>query len=321
MNKSTPIIVVDISSDYFDTYARLNGHCQYANNKEGFQKLLKILPEDAWVVMEATGSYHHQLALYLFDKGVRLSVVNPLVIKRYIQMKLTKLKTDKSDAKLISHYGEDQPLELWNPPQAYVEECRQIQTVLQLYFKQSTALKNKLHNLDKRGTASKWLQRSIKRSLKSIQKEIMQLEAKLEELIKTHEQDLYSRLKSIPGIGKKTAIMLIVCSDGFKKFEHAKQMISFLGLAPFERSSGSSVRGKSRISKAGDPLIRNHLFMCSFTACNCNPACKALFERIVNKGKSKKLALIAVSSKLVKQAFGVAKNQIPFDPAYQSKLA
>jgi transposase len=87
-----------------------------------------------------------------------------------------------------------------------------------------------------------------------------------------------------------------------------------------EYSSGASVSKKSRISKTGDARIRNHLFMCSFTACERNPQCKALYERIVAKGKSKKLALIAVCNKLLKQSLAIAKSGIPYDPQYKSKL-
>ena len=138
----------------------------------------------------------------------------------------------------------------------------------------------------------------------------------METLIKSEEPALFSRLTSIPGIGKKTALLMMVSTSNFKAFNSHKQVSSFLGLAPSERSSGSSIRGKSRISKTGNGLLRNHLFMCSFTACIHNPQCKALFDRIVAKGKSKKLALIAVCNKLIKQAFAIAKSGLPYDPNY-----
>ena len=133
--------------------------------------------------------------------------------------------------------------------------------------------------------------RSLKRQLKSLQKEIKLLETEMEQLIKANQQELYTRLNTIPGIGKKTAILLIVTTNGFKDFESSKQISSYLGLAPNERSSGSSIRGKTRISKTGNPLVRNHLFLCSFTASIHNPQCKALYERIVAKGKSKKTSI------------------------------
>ena len=115
-------------------------------------------------------------------------------------------------------------------------------------------------------------------------------------------------------------MVLIVSTNGFRDFKSASQVSSFFGLAPNERSSSSSVRGKTRISKIGDPLLRNHLFLCSFTASVHNPQCKALFDRIVLKGKSKKLALIAVCNKLIKQSYGIARSGLDYDRNYVGKL-
>jgi transposase len=154
-----------------------------------------------------------------------------------------------------------------------------------------------------------------------LDKEIRLLEAEIENLIRTYEQDLFTRLNTIPGVGRKTSMLLIVSTNGFRDFESSGQLSSYFGLAPNERSSGSSVRGRSRISKRGDSLVRNHLFLCSFTACVHNPQCKALYERIVNKGKSKKLALIAVCNKLIKQAYGISKSGLDYDRNYVRKLS
>jgi transposase len=227
MIKSTLFVGIDISKDVFDVYFSEEGHRQFTNDVSGFKSFTKGLTQSHWCVMEATACYHYQLALYLFKKGIQVSVMNPLVIKRFKQMEL---------------------------------------------------------------------------------------------LIKTHEPELFTIIKSIPGIGKKTAMLLIITTNSFKDFESCRQISSFLGLAPNERSSGSSVRGRSRISKTGNPIVRNHLFLCSFTASVHNPQCKALYDRIVAKGKSKKLALIAVCNKLIKQAYGISKSGIPYDKNYVSKL-
>ena len=119
----------------------------------------------------------------------------------------------------------------------------------------------------------------------------------------------------------KTALFLIVVTDGFKKFETASQLCSYVGITPTIRESGSSVRGRSRISKVGNKKLRNLLFLASFSACKYNKTCKALFDRIVAKGKSKKLALIAVANKLLKQAFAIAKSGLPYDENFVSRLA
>jgi transposase len=236
-------------------------------------------------------------------------------------MKLNQIKTDKSDAKMICLYGQEQSLVLWHPDPEYVGECKMLQTITQLYFKQSTAIKNKLHALDSKGCAKGKMIRSLKRQLKQLKKEINLLETQMELLIKTHEPELFTSIKSIPEIGKKTAMLLIIITNSFKDFESCRQISSFLGLAHNERSSGSSVRGRSRISKTGNPIVRNHLFLCSFTASVHNSRCKALYDRIVAKGKSKKLALIAVCNKLIKQAYGVSKSGLPYDRNYVSKLS
>ncbi len=111
---------------------------------------------------------------------MRVTVMNPLVIKRFIQMKLNRVKTDKSDAKMICHYGQEQQMYLWSPSLEYVEDCKQLQTITQLYLKQSTAIKNKLHTLQTRGLKRGKMIRSLKRQLKSLQKEIKLLEIEME---------------------------------------------------------------------------------------------------------------------------------------------
>ena len=269
--------------------------------------------------MEATGCYHHKLAMFLYEKGIIVSVVNPLVIKRFIQMKLRRLKTDKSDAFMIYSYASEQSVEEWQPEKAYIERGKELLSLIQTYLRQATALKNKLHALESKGQTKGVIISSMKRQLRNLQSERQLLEQELESLIKTHESKLFTRLTSIPGIGKKTAVLMMVSTSNFNRFNSYKQVSSYLGLAPNERSSGSSIRGKSRISKTGDGLLRNHLFMCSFTASVYNPHCKALFDRIVAKGKSKKLALIAVSNKLIKQAFAIARSGLPYDPNYAIK--
>jgi transposase len=164
--------------------------------------------------------------------------------------------------------------------------------------------------------------KSIYRSLKSIKKEVDLLEKQLLGIVKKSHQDLLTRLESIPGLGIKTSLMLIVLTDGFNRFETAGALCSYSGLTTTTiRQSGSSIKGRPRIRKMGNPKLRNLLFMCSFTACQHNKACKAIYDRIVAKGKSKKLALIAVCNKLLKQAFTAAKSGLIYDKNYRSTLA
>lgn len=321
MNKDRKIYGIDISKSVFDVYCEATGHIQLNNDEKGFKSFLKTLPKTALVVMEATGYYHYRFAQFLHKKGVSVSVVNPLSVKRFIQMKLTKIKTDKSDAKAIYEYGIMNDLPIYSVLTDVQAECLQLFRLLDTYLKKRTQTKNKLHGEDVLGIPSKYVYKSLQRDLKHLNKEVQGIELRLLELVKQDQQHQLTLLKSIPGMGVKTALFLIVITDGFKKFETASQLCSYVGITPIIRESGSSVRGRSRISKVGNKKLRNLLFLCAFSACKHNKACRDIYERIVAKGKSKKLALIAVANKLLKQAFAIAKSGLPYDENFVSKLA
>jgi transposase len=321
MNKSNQIYGVDISKNVFDVVDSEGNHSQFKNDGNGFKAFQKALPADALVVMEATGYYHYRLAQFLYGQSVKVSVVNPLSVKRFIQMKLSKVKTDKSDAKAICEYATVNEVPLYTARDKNQAECLQLMRLIDIYLKQSTALKNKLHGEKTLGKPSKTVYHSLNRSLKAVQKEIQILEDRLTEIVKEEQQKQLTLLKSIPGMGSKTAIMLIVLTDGFSNFENARQLCSYTGITPSLRESGTSVRGRSRITKMGNAKLRNLLFMCSFSACKHNKACREIYQRIIAKGKSKKLALIAVCNKLLKQAFAIAKSGLPYQENFVSKLA
>jgi transposase len=270
--------------------------------------------------MEATGYYHYRLAQFLYKSTVAVSVVNPLSIKRFIQMKLAKVKTDKSDAKAICEYALINEVPVYNALTDVQSECLQLFRLLDAYLKQRTATKNKIHGEVVLGVPSKFVHRSLVRNKKQLDKEVTAIESKILSLVKEDQQEQLTLLTSIPGIGQKTALFLIVVTDGFSKFENAAQLCSYVGITPTIRESGSSVKGRARISKVGNRKLRNLLFLCSFNASKHNKACKGVYERVVNKGKSKKLALIAVANKLLKQCFAIAKSGRPYDETYVSIL-
>jgi transposase len=235
-------------------------------------------------------------------------------------MKLSKVKTDKSDAKAICEYAVTNEVPLYTALTDVQSECLQLFRLLDNYIKHRTAVKNKLHGEEVLGVPSSFVYRSLLRSKKSLDKEIKAIEDKIVSLVKEDQQQQLTLLKSIPGIGEKTALFLIVLTDGFSKFENASQLCSYAGITPTIRESGSSVRGRAHISKVGNRKLRNLLFLCSFNACKHNKACKEVYERIVSKGKSKKLALIAVANKLLKQCFAISQSGRPYDVAHVSVL-
>ncbi|MDC1162100.1 transposase, partial [Tenacibaculum sp.] len=184
MKKGVIYFGIDISKSVFDVTDFNGAYWQFKNSISGFMKFEKLLTINSHCVMEATGYYHYRLAYYLVEKGMKVSVENPLSVKRFIQMKLSKIKTDKSDSKLICEYGKQVDLKLWYGQSKEQQECLQITKLLSVYTKQSTMLKNKIHGEEVLGIPSTSVLQSIVRSLKQLKKEMKTLEEKLLKLIK-----------------------------------------------------------------------------------------------------------------------------------------
>ena len=312
MDKNSKIAGIDISKSSFDVYSETEGHQKFENTTSGFKKLVKAYGKQTHYVMESTGCYHVLLALYLSNEGILVSIENPLKIKRFIQMQLLKVKTDKADARMICKYAMSQDLSIWNSPNSFQRRSESLFSLLQFYEKQRTSIKNKLHREQALGTPSSSVLKSLKDVLLQIDSEVFILETELEELVKKLYREELSLLRSIPGIGIKTSILLVMLTDGMRSFEDSGQLCSYAGLTPVIRETGKSVRSRPRISKMGNGLLRRHLFMCSFNAVKYNSGCKSLYERITAKGKSGKVALMAVCNKLLKQSFGILKSRKPY---------
>jgi transposase len=315
MKINTSYVGIDISKLTFDVaIANENGKMQHhkmSNDIKGFKQFSKLLStNNHCCVMEASGPYYMKLSSFLYDKKIDVSVVNPLVIRRFSQMRMMRTKTDKKDAFMIAEYGKTEVPKLWKPDADYVLELKQIQAYIDQLTKNKTSLTNQSEAFEKVPVQSKLMNKSLLKMLRTLDKEMDVMNKRMEALVKKHHNKLFEQIKSVPGIGKKTAMELIVLSGGFTKFETAKQLSSYVGISPRIFESGTSVRGKVKICKMGMGRIRAMLYLCSWTARKCNKACRELYDRLVEKGKPKKVALIAVANKLLKQAFAIGtKNE------------
>jgi transposase len=296
-------------------------HLEVSNSKAGFQQLVKACGAQCQFVMEATGTYNLALAYYLHEQGGHVSVLNPLVIKRFIQMHLSKSKSDRKDAQWLLRYGQQQPLKVWQPDEAVLVECRQLEQVNEQLLKQKTMVSNALEALQRQPIISELALKRLQQTLQNLAQQVAAVEAELLALLEERFATQMTLLCSIPGIRRKTAGMLLLFAGGFTHLDNYRQLIAMAGLSPREHTSGTSIRGKVRITKMGGGLIRGKLFLCSFSAKKTNAACAALFDRLVAKGKNKKLALIAVCNKLLKQAFAIVKSGVPYQATFCSKLA
>lgn len=326
MKKFQTIIGVDVAQDNL-AISIFNGKehqlKEFNYSKREIRKELitpfKKIKESIIFVMESTGVYHTRLAYWLLEEGFNISVVNPLIIKRYGQMHLMRVKTDKADAKMIAEYGYEfqHKISFFTPKdEAQIEIDNLIKAIDDLQS-QRTMTNNQYLALKKLANYSNNALSSYKRHLKFIKDEIKQLEVLLKLLLKTKFKEEYKLLNSIPGIGLKVSSMIIAIFNGFKNFSNAKQACNFAGIAPSPYESGTSVKGRGSISKKGNTFARKMLFMGALTATIYNPMIREQYQRLLSNGKCKMVAMIAAANKLLRQAFGVLKSGKPFDTNYK----
>lgn len=317
------VVGVDISKAYFDYYLinadgkKTKG--RLSNDKEGFKALIKTIPSDSWIVMEASGPYYYQLACFLYEKGVKVSVINPLVIRRFMQMQLKRVKTDSADAESIAAYGELMELKPWQPLKENYLKIKQWYTIRKQLVKHLLATTQQKEAFLSTGKLDSKIRAALDEEIMQLKKKISNIEKQMEELIEEENGALKEQLESIPGIGPKTSLLLIVALRGFENFQNYKQVISYLGLSPRIYESGSSVRGKAKICKMGMAEVRKCLYMAARSAKLYNKACKELYERLRKKGKAHRVVMIAVVNKLLKQAFAIVEAGTLYEKDYQPK--
>lgn len=306
---------IDCSKDYFDVAVLKEGRPsftgRFSNDRQGFKEALVRL-KGSHVTMEATGPYYFPLARFLYEAGERVSVANPLVLRRFSQMRMSRAKTDRKDAVLIAEFTQMTAPKLWEPPSKAVQQIRNLEMYIEGQKKCRQILSNQLHALEASGTLSGGLKEDIEAELEGYDSRVCSKEKEIEGLIRKHYKEMAANLRSIPGIGPRSVALLITLTDGFSMFENYRQVISYFGLAPRIYESGSSVRGRNHICKMGMGQMRKVLYMAATAAIRCNQACKELYERLRAKGKPYKVALIAAVNKLIKQVFAIAKSGKPY---------
>jgi transposase len=312
-------IGIDISKENFDVACIEKGKVKtrkYSFNDLDIKEFISMTDKETHCVMESTGVYHLRLAHALYEAGVPVSVVNPLSVKRFIQAKMNRTKTDKSDAKMLVEYGSSMEPPLWKPEAAHYTQAQQLLNIQSQLIKNRTSVNNQLEAVVLSVNQSKTGISLLKKQLKFIDSQLKQIERELEKLVAENDEEDVNNLQSIPGIGRKTAVALTVYTKGMNDFDNHRKMASYFGICPRIVESGTSVKGRGKICKMGMGHIRMLLYMCARSAKKYNRACRELYERLLAKGKAKKLALIAVANKLLKQAFAIVKNKSPYVENY-----
>ena len=265
-------------------------------------------------VMEATGVYHEQAAMWLSDAGMRVSVVNPAHVRDFARGLAVRTKTDGTDSVVLARYGALTQPEPWKAPPLEIRELKALITRLEAL---ETDARRELNRREKAlvAQAPALVQESLDNHLASLRQEITRLQRAIDDHIDRHPglKADRERLLSIPAVGDKTANRMLAVLHG-RKFASAEQVAAFLGLVPVEHQSGSSIQKRTRLAKNGDAKTRAVLYMAAIVATRHNPHVKALYTRLCAKGKAKMAALGAAMRKLVHLCFGVIKHQTSYQP-------
>lgn len=316
------MVGIDVAKATFDVAAPLEPKGKYRtkaklpNTPAGFTLLSDWLDRHvpgAAVCMEATGVYHE--ATFLVERGVTVYVANPAQVAAYAKSELSRTKTDHADAKLIARFAMAQlqvgtTLRPWVPPTPAQRKLRALIHRLNDLEGMRQMERNRLDVSDQA------VRGSIADVMETLDAQIAELKKEIDNHIDS-DPDLRrdaGLLTSIPGIGELTAAFMLGCAGDLRRFDDPRKLDAFAGMNPAIRESGKWV-GQSRLSKLGHALLRAKLYMPAMTAIRHNVAVRALFDRLVARGKPRKLALGAAMRKLLHLAWGVIRSGKNFDPS------
>jgi len=291
------------------------------NTAAGFVQLVEWVQRQAQVAaaqvvaaMEPTGVYHQALALALYEAGMTVVVVNPGQLRQFAEGLAVRTKTDAKDSVVLARYAGQPERIVWQPAPV---EVRQLQALLGRLATVETELRRELNRREaaQLGHDPQLVQASIADAIAFWSAEQSKLQQAIDEHIDRHPglKIERERLLTIPAVGPKTANRML-CVLSAHDFGRASQAAAFIGLTPVEHQSGSSVRGRPRLSKCGDARLRAALYMAAVVAIRHNPDVRALYQRLLKRGKAKLSALCAAMRKLVHICFGVLKNQQDYRP-------
>jgi transposase len=315
------VIGIDIAKRKFDLawLSEKTGKIRskaFENTSAGYQALFDwlakqgLVARECRVVMEATSQYYEALAYALFDAGYLVNVVNPVQIKAFGQSEMRRQKTDRADAELIARFGEQsRKLVSWQPPPAEVRELQRL--VARLEAVQGMHVQEQNRRYEAAGVALE----SVDRMLLILKDEEALLKQKIHDHIDRHpglrnQQEL---LCSIPGVGERVSSYFLAWLQ-VNRFTNIRQMVAFVGLSPEHHQSGDSVQAKPHLCKLGHGRLRKILYFPAMSAIQCNPAAKAVYDRLRGAGKGGKVALVAVMRKLLHWMMAVLKSSTCFDP-------
>jgi transposase len=320
-------LVVQLGRMMQDCTTELYAHKSFANDQKGFKALVewtgKLTESTVGVryVMEATGVYHESLAYFLYGEGLALSVVLPSKVSAYGRSLSVKTITDKMASQAIALFGLERQLQAWQPPDPLYKKMRQLTREREQLTAEMVVLKNQLHAEEAEAQGNKKSMQRTKKRLALISTQMAEIAGELKELVETNQEvkKLVQLLSTIVGVGFLTAATVLAETDGFALIGNKRQLTSYAGLDVKEKQSGTSIKGKPRISKTGNRYLRKAMYMPGLTAIRHDERLKGVYVRLLSKHGIKMKAAVAVQRKVLEMMFTVYKTGKAYDRNYLQK--
>lgn len=317
-------LVVMFGRMHDDWLTELVSRKSFPNNKKGFDLLLKWAKKlsDSSVsiryVMEATGVYHESLAYFLDEQQQQVSIILPNRIKNYFKTIEIKTVTDNTAAEAITRFGLERSLEDWKKPNPVYKKMRQLCRERDQLIAERTMVKNELHAENSEAEPNNRSINRIKKRIELLNKQEKEIKAEINDLVQSYKESKESTklICTIPSVGILTAATVLSETNGFDLIKNKKQLASYAGLDVRDKQSGTSIKGKPRISKQGNRHLRKAMHLPALTAIRHDERFKAVFTRIVQKQGIKMKAAVAVQRKLLEMMYTVYKTGVPYDKDY-----
>lgn len=291
----------------------------FDNTESGHRKLALRLGtkcRKVRVVVEATGVYHLDLALALLrSKTIEVMVANPMATKGFAKAHMQRSKTDKTDALSILEFARRMEFKPWIPPAPEILDLRALARHIASLATMRAQEKNRLHAHSRVAKRTPAVRDSIERHIEDIDHIIEDLQTEALLLIEESEElrRAFEHLVSIKGLAKTSAIAILAEIVVLPRDMTVRQWVAHAGLDPRLYESGTSVKAMPRISKVGNRNLRRALFMPALVASNHEPRIKAYYEHLLENGKAKMQALVAVMRKLLHSIHGMFEHDQDFD--------
>ncbi len=293
-------------------------HQQFANTTAGFKQLLAWLKKqkvdgiNSFFCMEHTGSYTLALCCFLQDQGLSYTLVSPLHLKK--SLGITRGKNDRVDARRIAEFAclHQRTLKSMQLPSACLLKLKNLMAFRDRLTKTKVSLKQTIADL--KDTAplvdNNFIIKQSEKQLKLVKERIAQTDKQMEATLKEDEQiqKHFRLITSVVGIGMITAVAFLIYTQDFTAFNNGRQFACYAGVAPFEYSSGSSIKGKTRVSPLANRKMKALLSNCASAAVQHDPELKQYYQRKVKQGKAKMSALNAVRAKLINRVFATVNR-------------